>query len=239
MPRTPHADAVFATRSQPDGGVLVQLPQVYSDASLQLLDAVARWQTSQVPYGQVLIAEPCESYRQLLEFAGFHLLTRLEFWRAEVPLQAPTALDSRLRMIPWEQLPTWQVREVLHRTYEGSLDAPEMNRFRRDDLPLDPTEFSVVAFEGPKPVGVLMLSSTEQPAELELSYLGIVPENRGRGLGKLLLERTFQVAVTAGCHSLILSVDERNIPAKTLYLAKQFRLYELRQVWLWTNTKPS
>jgi len=71
--------------------------------------------------------------------------------------------------------------------------------------------------ERSEPRGVLILSPTPYSDSLELVYLGLTPEARGRGLGAMLLELALWQVRRAGKRQISLAVDSRNVPALKLY----------------------
>ena len=78
-------------------------------------------------------------------------------------------------------------------TDHDTLDCPELNGNRTPaELfasfvePAEGTTWHVARHLG-KPVGVVMLANGESEDEIELSYLGLVPSARGRGLGRELV----------------------------------------------------
>ena len=66
----------------------------------------------------------------------------------------------------------------------------------------------------------------------DLSYVGVVPEARGRGVGRELVCKTLFEARAAEAAQLTLSVDIRNRPARNLYERFDFELYDEREVYL-------
>ncbi len=66
---------------------------------------------------------------------------------------------------------------------------------------------------------VLTASPANQvrPGQIELTYIGVAPEARGRGLGKTILAAFAQSARAAGFTSIALSVETDNPAALALY----------------------
>ena len=73
-----------------------------------------------------------------------------------------------------------------------------------------------------QPAGVLLLNGDE------LTFLGVVPERRGRGIGRRLLELALERAA-----DLSLIVDARNAPAFQLYQSAGFEVVGAREVFLY------
>ena len=80
-------------------------------------------------------------------------------------------------------------RSTLLATDRETLDCPELNGDRSPEelfasfvQPVDGTTWHLALLRG-KPIGVVVLTKGESEDEIELSYLGLVPSARGRGLG--------------------------------------------------------
>jgi len=105
----------------------------------------------------------------------------------------------------------------------------------------DPTLWRLVVVDG-QPAGCLLLtahrateaSATESNAEeakdsladgaggndfgaIEISYMGLVPEVRGRGLGRLVLDEAVRISAQRRAPRMVLAVDRENSPAISLY----------------------
>jgi ribosomal protein S18 acetylase RimI-like enzyme len=125
-------------------------------------------------------------------------------------------------------------------TYEGTLDCPEVNGVRELDEIItghrsqgthDPARWRLVSDEN-GPVGVLLLAEIPEWNSLDVSYLGVVPGQRRRGIGKDMMRWSLGEALAAGCSQVTLSVDERNRPAWSLYRELGFDSYDRREVYL-------
>jgi ribosomal protein S18 acetylase RimI-like enzyme len=110
---------------------------------------------------------------------------------------------------------------TLLRTYENTLDFPELNGLRtvteilasHQRQGVFDTNLWRLLWHHDQPAGVLLL--TRQPAwdEWELSYLGLVPAARGQGLGRAAIRSALHRARAARPAHLVVSVDTRNHPA--------------------------
>jgi ribosomal protein S18 acetylase RimI-like enzyme len=115
--------------------------------------------------------------------------------------------------------------EVILASYRQSLDCPALNGLRHiDDImaghmatgEFDPRAWFVLR-EGEQRLGVLLLSRVARCDVMELVYLGVSPEQRGRGVGDLLMRKALQETAARGCGRLSLAVDAVNLPALKLY----------------------
>ncbi len=122
---------------------------------------------------------------------------------------------------------------LIQRTLEGTSDVPAL----QEALPAseilasyrpgagDPPPRWYRAEAGGEPVGCLLLNPLADGA-LELKYMGVVPEARGKGLGRALMRRAVLEAAQGGFPRMTVLVDETNAPAKAVYLGQGFRLRE-------------
>jgi mycothiol synthase len=129
---------------------------------------------------------------------------------------------------------------TLARSYEGTLDCPELNGVRTIDEiltgyraagPFDPARWWLVRL-GDEPAGVVILTELPEGPSWDLSYLGIVPEHRRQGLARAATYRVLHAALAAGIAEVILAVDVRNAPALRLYQSMGFAQSEVRDVYL-------
>jgi ribosomal protein S18 acetylase RimI-like enzyme len=176
-----------------------------------------------------------------LERHGFRHVTRVVHLRREVGPDRDRCDGPRsLAVQPAADSPADLFTDTLMQTYDGSLDCPELTGTRTAAEVLDghrpaggaPTDrLWYLARSAGEPVGVVLFDAGSGPGERELSYLGLVPSARGRGLGGELVR--FAVAHAAdGCHALALSVDVRNEPAVRVYRRHGFWEYDRRDVLL-------
>ncbi|WP_161602406.1 GNAT family N-acetyltransferase [Tautonia marina] len=129
---------------------------------------------------------------------------------------------------------------MLERSYKGSLDMPELAGLRSlDDVmqghrargSFDPERWRLGFLPGQsEPVAVLLLLAGSE-STWEVSYLGLAPEARGRGLGRRVLAHALDLT-RPHAHRLELAVDVRNLPADRLYQRCGFHAFERRKVHL-------
>jgi ribosomal protein S18 acetylase RimI-like enzyme len=128
---------------------------------------------------------------------------------------------------------------VLEATYSGSLDMPELDGLRSlDDIieshqatgRYDPGLWHLGRLPGqPEAAAVVLLARNSVRATWEVSYLGLTPEARGRGLGREALEHAIELA-RPHAGRLELAVDHRNTPARRLYERAGFVMYDRRRI---------
>ena len=79
-----------------------------------------------------------------------------------------------------------------------------------------------------------LLISNAMPSEGVISMTGILPEYRGRGLGKLVVTAGIDQLQNRGVRATRLTVDADNTPARELYLKLGFQ--KLRQTLWYGNS---
>jgi ribosomal protein S18 acetylase RimI-like enzyme len=81
-------------------------------------------------------------------------------------------------------------------------------------------------------VGALLLSPSPQTDSVEVIYLGIAAESRGRGLGRALLAHGLGLVTDRPERMMALAVDARNTPATALYARTGFRTLRRREAFV-------
>lgn len=129
---------------------------------------------------------------------------------------------------------------VLEQTYIDTLDCPELTGLRDvEDIieshlatgVFDPGRW-VLAYEGATAVGCALVSLTEDPRVAELVYMGLVPEARGRGLGRAMLHNAISGLRRGLAQRIVCAADRRNTPALRLYESFGFRAFSDRRAWV-------
>ena len=172
--------------------------------------------------GEVIVWEGPEQDRwcAALEAAGFHRARRKAFVTRDLTADIPAASPEltlrsladvgedafRARMVEASEGDPYEEREGAARDVArewAELIEHEGDRF-------DPSGWYLVD-DAAGPVGVL-LPRADDAATGTLSYLGIVPSRRGRGLGRLLHAKGLALLAGRGLARYIGSTDVRNAP---------------------------
>lgn len=164
--------------------------------------------------------------------AGFERLADLAYLQARVRGTEPLpALPDGWRIDTYDVAGHAQFAQTIAETYEGSLDCPTLNGRREiDDIvaghkaagDFDPRLWFLLRRDDGRPAGVLLLSRSHGNAQVELVYVGLVPDARGRGAGDLLIRWALAVTGLEGRRYLSLAVDAANTPALRLYFRHGF-----------------
>jgi GNAT superfamily N-acetyltransferase len=129
---------------------------------------------------------------------------------------------------------------ILEQTYSGSLDCPAINGVRtgsealeghRNSGVFDASRWKIYR-DGGIDAGVLLLNDHPEQNSWEVVYVGVVPEARGRGLGKSMLLSGLSEARDSGRASVLLAVDRRNKYARRVYSELGFVELGLRAVYV-------
>jgi ribosomal protein S18 acetylase RimI-like enzyme len=170
--------------------------------------------------------------------AGMERLAVLAYLRRAVT--AAEACAPAPKEITWRRWTPWRRRQfarTIERTYEGSLDCPAMAGLRTAQDALATHRATGVfrawawhlALEGGEAVGVVLASEVEGRGDLV--YLGVVPEARGRGIGRALLAQAIRDTARMGLPALAVAVDTANVPAVRLYAGARFKEVRRRLVF--------
>ncbi|MEM9827314.1 MAG: GNAT family N-acetyltransferase [Planctomycetota bacterium] len=136
-----------------------------------------------------------------------------------------------------------ELAALVEHTYVDSLDCPELSgvrsaastlagyidapSFRRDGW------FWVRHRGSQRPIGMLVLACHGPAAEIV--YVGLLPEFRGRGIGRGLLGESEAVAAGWGCERMLVALDRRNFPAAALYEGHEFRQILVQRQYFWSD----
>jgi len=151
-----------------------------------------------------------------------------------------------------------QLAQLVDRTYVNTLDCPALSEFRSTLQVLEGYRASE-AFDqslwfavtdpniqntSEREVGCVILAkhqSAEPPANVdeanlggsvEIVYMGLVPEARGNGFGKQLVQKSFDVARDIGAGQVLLAVDQINHPAKLIYQLAGLKPIVHETIWV-------
>lgn len=129
-------------------------------------------------------------------------------------------------------------------TYQGSLDCPSLETYRTTDEIIRsyrcvdsyaPDLWFTVDDGEAEPVGCFLLArhrnSQNDELVLELVYMGVVPQHRGRGWGRRIMDQIGRVCRDQNAVRLVLAVDRENHPAQDAY--RRFGMKPLFQETVW------
>ncbi len=118
-----------------------------------------------------------------------------------------------------------RMQAVVQSSFEATLDCPQLSGFRSprqifsgyQSAPgFDPSAWLILTHLS-KDIGCLLTTRHQDAGVLELTYMGLIPQHRGKGVGALLVRQAIQLAMQWQCQQLILAVDRENSPANRAY----------------------
>lgn len=192
---------------------------------------------------QALI-DPQETLRaRALARGGLECLATLEYLERPITSAlAPrrTPLPAGYEILQWSPGDRAMLGELLRRTYIDTLDCPGLADMRENQDILDghlqagehDPSLWFILWQGDMAVGALLLSPSCATDSVELVYLGLAPEARGRALGIALLEHGMRAIALRPERTLGLAVDARNTPATKLYARAGFVRVRRRDAWV-------
>jgi mycothiol synthase len=233
----------------PGASALFWLPRT-DPANAILEDCLAQsaldWARSRgTKVAQVIVSPLDRPFVGALQRCGFRHITNLQYFEHSlVDLPAPDASGISYATYTDDSRSLFQA--TLQRTYQETLDCPELNGVRSMDEIMAGhqaqgvfrPECWLLAWKGARPVAVAMLAEVPDLGAWDLAYLGVVPEARRRGLGRHLTVHLLHLAKILGAPKLLLAVDERNQPAIQLYRDLGFASLENRDVYLYFWDRP-
>jgi len=179
--------------------------------------------------------------QQAYDAAGFHRLATLVYMERGVgPMREAPTDESGLSWLNYSSQTHALFCHTISQTYQGSVDCPGLEGVRTiDEVVLghkatgtfDPGGWLLLLRDG-RPQGCLLMAGVIGRSACEVVYMGLVPEARGRRLGRVVLHRALAEARRARRDQLVLAVDENNLPARRLYDAFGFRRTMKRQAWV-------
>lgn len=211
-------------------------PQAANELSAHLIAAAVEHVQGQVALIQAMLPadEPLPDY---WTSCGFEPLAEVKFLACpehRFPTAAPSGPPEFVTYAPEGSA---RLAAILTRTYVNTLDCPRLEGKREPHDVLagyqatgtfDPAHWLLVRHEG-QDAGCLLLADRPADNQLELVYMGLAPEFRGRGWARALIAQAQWQARRANRPELALTVDAQNEPALRAYFRAGFRQWQRRQ----------
>lgn len=230
---------------QPGRSGMLWPPQVTDEADEAVAGRLLAMATeffarSRPSIAQALLDQSHGPVAESLISAGYRHLTDLEYLVCMMRPRAEANSQQRLEYELYSHANHQRFCEILKRTYQGSLDCPEMDGLRciedvvegyRKTGVFHPSRWMLLRSDGVD-MGVMILADHPQNDQWELVYLGLTPEARGRGFGREATAFAARLALGARRRQMVLAVDSRNRPARALYEHVGFIEWDRRCVFL-------
>ena len=225
---------------------LFWLPQVEPacadrDLANQLVQTALTWLRQRgAKLAQALLGASDLPSAKPLTDCGFQHVTQLDYLQHDLQALPPASPASAVQLEPYAPANAVAFAQTLERSYEGTLDCPELNGVRTVAEVLDghraqgiwhPETWWLILVDN-LPAGVVLLNELPDRDGWDLSYVGIVPEYRRRGLGEQATIRALQAVSDADGLTLHVAVDRRNHPARRLYEKLGFQRSGRREVFI-------
>jgi len=213
--------------------VPAQIPTLGTNVATRVvLDICENARGQRIDLAQVLIDPEREELRGFFKIHHFVEMAELIYLHTNVPKvshtpQLPTGFAWKTYSPATHKL----FAEAILDSYRQSLDCPGLNGLRDiEDViaghmatgEFQPELWGMLC-ENEHPRGVLLLNRVPMADSLEVTYLGLSPESRGRGFGDLFLRQAFFLCGQTKCRRLTLAVDSTNHPALKLYFRHGMR----------------
>jgi ribosomal protein S18 acetylase RimI-like enzyme len=229
---------------QPGKYAQVWLPRLVQDedasTAVNLLRVTVQWlDQGPVCMAQILLEAVAAEDEKILCEGGFDYLTDLLYLVCLEDDFPQTVLPCPLEFEAYNSQNHDRLAHIVDATYQKTLDCPKLNHVRRLDDVLAgyratgdflPGLWLIVRYEN-RDVGCLLLADHPGYENMELVYMGVIPENRGQHWGADITRRAQWMARQAGRARLVLAVDASNRPALEMYASVGFRTWDQRRIY--------
>lgn len=180
---------------------------------------------------QALLTEHESAISRGCVMAGFEEIAWLAYMRRPTPRSgqfrepAGSAWPAEVAVEPATSASESELMEALERSYVGTLDCPRLCGLRdtvdvlashRSTGRYDVRWWWIIRHAG-QPRGVMLFNPCPEQNSVELVYVGVSPELRGLGLGRLLMDLALSRLPERSESSISCAVDLANAPARRLY----------------------
>lgn len=237
---------------QPGKTAVLQLPRLVAgerESTARLLFDAIYAHLAKLGFRLVqVMLNPARREPGLLRLGGLRPLTEVHYVVSELtemhdpsgsPPEGWTSADCRIEFLACG-CERSRFRRVMEATFVGSFDcvglevAPDMLDLlleRGRSCPVESDHPFIVRCKD-RDIGCVLLIDHPRHDLLELMYMGLTPDLRGKGFGAEILRRTIRFAKHAGRTRLAAAVDRANQPALQAYMAAGFRTWRRRRLYV-------
>lgn len=219
-------------------------PDAVAQQMIQRLDQ----QLASAPgsFSMVSLRDAVTSQASWFESCGYSLLSLVETVCLPLTKSVTAPGPGSLQFVAGAEHRRNELARIIQATYEASLDCPKLQQFRSIEDILDsyqhqgiaPAGWSFVQYNG-KTIGCLLISAFPQQLTWELTYLGLIPEARGKGWGNEIIQYGCFLAAQHGAEMVIASVDQANQPALTIYHQRGFMSVDKAHIYVKNSSRTS
>ncbi len=181
---------------------------------------------------QSLLAPALRADSEMLVSAGFRRLAELLYMRLDLAERVAAKGEERCTWRSFRRYTEEELSSVIEATYEQSFDCPPLRGLRplsdvieghKASGVFSPRSWWIAGVEH-RPAGCILVNdSTVSPGEMDLVYMGVAREFRGRGIGRAMVRRAARWARRRKRRALTVAVDTENTYAKRIYDQSGFR----------------
>ena len=218
----------------------VILAQTETDQTAQyLVNAMdEEFEKQGASFSMMVLEEFPTRVHQWLETSGYDPLCHVETLCQPLPT-TNEPISAVLEFISGAENKRAKLISIIEATYQQSLDCPKLQKLRSTDDTLDgyqgqgliPTDGWSFVHHGSTIVGCLLMTAFPGENYWELSYLGLLPEARGKGWGTQIVQQACSRATEGGADLLIATVDRANQPALAIYEQLGFTTVDQNEIY--------
>ena len=192
---------------------------------------------------QAIVSDHESLWARSLINSGYTSLGEIELMSLAVPSGLdPCMPEPPVDWVSFEQLGAdaeSRFLAVIERTYEESLDCPELIQLRslrqafenhRSVGRFRPDWWHLVRVDGDD-AAVVLTNEIRSEDSAEIVYLGVANGFRRQQIGSNLVRLAIRDSQLAGMSELAVGVDRRNLPASKMYRRHGFQLRHVRSVY--------
>jgi len=232
----------------PDGAAFAWPPGLLHDApqreelAARILRALTVWSESQgTRYVQAAVDPQRPEHQDAFLAAGFRWIARLRTLQRPLDLPLKRTAERRGSLVSYDEAIEERFSRVIERTYLDSQDCPSFGGLRTSAEALRSYRYAGdfaaqrwrLMEDHHDDVAVIIVNDHPAERSREIVYLGVVPEARGAGLARRLVEDVIEEAMSDGCENIVTAVDAANGPAISLYSRSGFIPLHERDVYVW------
>ena len=180
---------------------------------------------------------------EAFQAGGLEKIATLTYMERSVPRRKERVegrIPSGLRVESYRPEDRAKLEALLAETYRETLDCPGLAKLRTPADVVDghirsgifKPEWWLFLMKGETPVGISMMNISKTREAIELVYLGLTPEARGRGTGSALMGHALRKVCGSSQKTVVLAVDDSNEPARRIYEQFGFRSTARRQAFV-------
>ncbi len=202
-------------------------PDVVEPVGLCLRQCVHEAALADLTMVQMLLEPADAAGIQMANNAGLWQLATLQYMERRTPrFRGSVELPSGYQLETYTPPAHDDFIHAIEKSYVDTRDCPALTGLRSiDDVVaghkavgvFDPSLWFMVRDAARAPIGCLLLGYVPQRDALDLVYLGLAPEARGKGVARALMQLLLRTAVERKTTLMSLAVDAQNTPARNLY----------------------